>query len=52
VPGDVAGRPAAVWKLDGVDPEGQVRALVDDPRLDDAFDEIGPGVVLRGRWLA
>jgi hypothetical protein len=51
MPGDVPGRPPAIGQLDGVDPEGQVRPAMDDPRVDDAFDEVGPGVVLRGRSL-
>jgi hypothetical protein len=45
---DVAGPARAVGPLDGVDPERQVAALVQDPRLDDALDEIGPGIP-RGR---
>ena len=49
VAGDVARRARAVGALDGVDAERQVAALVDDPRLDDALDEIGPGGILRGR---
>jgi hypothetical protein len=47
--GDVAFRARAVRALDSVDAEGQVATLVDDARPDDAFDEVGPGVVLRGR---
>jgi len=45
---DVAGPARAVGALDGVDPERQVAALVEDPRVDDALDEIGPGIT-RGR---
>ena len=51
MPGDVAHGPGAVGALDGVDPKGQELALVDDPGLDDALDEIGPGDRLRGRWI-
>jgi hypothetical protein len=35
--------------LDGVDPEGEVVPPMDDPPVDHAYDEIGPGGVLRGR---
>ena len=33
----------AVGALDRVDPERQVATVVEDPRVDDALDEIGPG---------
>src|SRR4029079_13840637 len=46
---DVARPARAVGAFDGVDPERQVAALVDDPRVDDALDEIGPGGFPRGR---
>jgi hypothetical protein len=45
---DIPGPARSVGPLDGVDPERQVAALVEDARLDDALDEIGPGIP-RGR---
>ena len=48
--GDVARGTRPVGPLDRVDPERQVTTAVEDPRVDDALDEIGPGF-LRGRWL-
>jgi hypothetical protein len=50
--GDLAGAAGSIGPLDGVDPEGQVAPLVEDVRIDDALDEIGPGGILRGRWFA
>src|SRR5207245_2800551 len=50
VAGDVALRPRTVGPLDRVDPEGQVVAPMEDPRRDDALDElvvVGP----RSGWL-
>ena len=52
VPDDVARAARAVGPLDRVDPERQVPAAVEDPRVDDALDEIGPGGIPRGRWVA
>ena len=49
---DVARAARAVGALDGVDAERQVAALMEDPRVDDALDEIGPGGILRGRRVA
>ena len=49
---DVTFRMRAVGALDRVDPEGQVATLVEDLRIDDTLDEIGPGGILRGRGLA
>jgi len=47
---DVAQGVRAVGTLDGVDADRQIAAAVDRPRIDDAFDEIGPGGFrLRGR---
>ena len=40
---DVARPARAIGALDRVDPEGQVAAAVDDPRVDDALGQIGPG---------
>jgi hypothetical protein len=42
MPGDVPGGAPAVGELDGVDTEGQVAPVMDDPRVDDALDEVGP----------
>ncbi len=50
--GDVAHGAGPVGPLDGVDPEFEERPAMEDARVDDALDEIGPGVWLRGRWLA
>src|SRR6185312_13016434 len=47
--GDVALGARAVGALDGVDPERQVAAVMEDPGIDDVLDEIGPGGILRGR---
>src|SRR5512141_1654368 len=46
------GRPGAVGALRGVDPEREVAPAMQDPGVDDALDEIGPGGILRGRWVA
>jgi hypothetical protein len=51
MPGDVAGRPRPVGAFDRIDPEFEEGAAVQDLRMDDALDEFGPGVVLRGRVL-
>ena len=50
--GDVALGARAVGALDGVDPERQVAAVMEDPGIDDVLDEIGPGGILRGRRIA
>jgi hypothetical protein len=47
--GDLARPARAIGPLDRVDPEGQVAAAMEDLRLDDALDEIGPGGILQGR---
>ena len=52
MPRDVTRRSGAVGAFDGVDAEFQEGAAVQDLRIDDVLDEIGPGVVLRGRGLA
>jgi hypothetical protein len=58
VAGDVAFGPGPVGTLDGVDPERQEIAVVQDARRDDALlerlggDGFGPGGILRGRWVA
>jgi hypothetical protein len=58
VAGDVAFGPGPVGPLDGVDPERQELAVVQDARRDDALDQrlggdgFGPGGILRGRWVA
>ena len=52
MPGDVADGARAVGALDRVDPEFQELAAVQDLRIDDVLDEIGPGDRLRGRGLA
>jgi hypothetical protein len=46
---DLARAAGSVGPLDRVDPEGQVAAPVENLRLDDALDEIGPGGIPRGR---
>jgi hypothetical protein len=46
---DLACPARTIGSLDGVDPEGQVVPPKEDPRVDDALDEIGPGRILRGR---
>jgi hypothetical protein len=52
VPRDLACRPRPVGALDGVDSEGEIAPAVQDLRVDDALDEIDPGGILRGRWVA
>jgi hypothetical protein len=49
---DVAGRARPVGAFDGVDPELEELAAMEDLGIDDPLDEIGPGGVLRGRGLA
>ena len=49
VTGDLTGAARAIRSFDRVDSERQIVAAVDDLRLDDALDEIGPGDLLRGR---
>jgi hypothetical protein len=58
VPGEIADGAGAVGALDRVDPELDELAAVEDVRLDDALAQlldllakIGPGGILRGRWL-
>jgi hypothetical protein len=48
VPDEVARPARAVGALDRIDAERQVATLVDDPRIYDPLDEIGPGIK-RGR---
>jgi hypothetical protein len=52
MPRDVTRRAGAVGAFDRVDAELQEGAAVQDLRIDDVLDKIGPGVVLRGRGLA
>ena len=52
VTGDLARPAGAVGALDGVHPERQIATLVEDPRIDDTLDEIGPGGIPRGRWVS
>jgi hypothetical protein len=49
VAGDVADRARPVRSFDRVDAELQELPAVEDLRIDDALDEIGPGGFLRGR---
>jgi hypothetical protein len=49
---DLTRRARPIRALDGVDTEGQVAATMDDAGLDNALEEIGPGVILRGRSCA
>ena len=49
--GEVADRPRSVGPLDRDGLELDERAPVEDARVDDALTKIGPGGILRGRWL-
>jgi hypothetical protein len=51
VTGEIARRARAVRALDRVDAELDELAAMDDPSVDDALAQIGPGGILRGRRL-